>query len=71
MTHRKQTLFLFIGCIVIVLVIKMAADYKYVLRKEKAYRNECTGTPVIVDSDRAINCKGDTIPYTWQILKRK
>lgn len=71
MTHRKQTLLSFIGCIVIIFAIKMAADYKYVVRKEQSYRKPCTKAPVILDADRAIDCHGDTIPYTWQILKRK
>lgn len=25
----------------------------------------------VLDADHVINCAGDTVPYTWQLLKRE
>lgn len=36
--HKKQTLFTFIGILFVISCVKMAADYRYVVRKEGRYK---------------------------------
>lgn len=86
MTHRKQTLLSFIGCIVIIFAVKMCADYRYVVRKENRYKKATEIEAILGDTTRVYRYlpNGDTLIYihigklpidldcvNWQILKRK
>ena len=41
--HKKQTLFGFVGIVIVVFVFKMAGDYIYVTKREAEYKKHpCT-----------------------------
>lgn len=71
--HKKQTLFGFVGIVMVVFVFKMAGDYRYVTRREAEYKKQPCKRKYerVVDADHVVDCNGDTIKYTWQILKQK
>lgn len=71
--HKKQTLFTFIGILFVISCVKIAADYRYVTRREAEYKKQPCNRKYeyVVDAEHVVDCHGDTIKYDWQIIKRK
>lgn len=71
MTHRKQTLTCFIGLVFMIVAISKVSELKYVTEKESEYKRCERKYETVIDANHVIDCNGDTIEYSWQILKRK
>lgn len=81
--HKKQTLFGFVGIVMVIFVFKMAGDYRYVTKREAEYRSkEVTIVPgpgvtvpgsqyTVISADCVMYSDGKRDTLTWQILKRK